>query len=85
MNWTTARRLVVLLVGGTIVLCGTAMIFLPGPAIVVIPVGILILGSEFAWARRLHRRLLSMAEERLRNEPGCNGQRGSSNADGSID
>ena len=30
---------------------------LPGPAFVVIPVGLVILGTEFVWARRLLNRL----------------------------
>ena len=45
------RRLIVGIVGGTVLLIGIALIFLPGPAIVVIPVGLAILASEFAWAR----------------------------------
>ena len=45
------RRVVVAVVGGTIVLIGVALIVLPGPAFVVIPIGLAILGSEFAWAR----------------------------------
>lgn len=48
-----ARRLVVLLVGLTVVAIGAAMIVLPGPAVVVIPIGLAILASEFVWARRL--------------------------------
>lgn len=52
----TLRRVVVGVIGGTIVLIGIALILLPGPAIIVIPLGLLVLGSEFAWARRLLRR-----------------------------
>lgn len=52
-----ARKLVVLIVGGTVVLIGAAMIVLPGPAFVVIPTGIAILATEFAWARRLLRQV----------------------------
>lgn len=48
-----ARRLVILIVGMTVVLIGIVMIVLPGPAIVVIPAGLFILAIEFAWARRL--------------------------------
>jgi tellurite resistance protein TerC len=48
-----ARRLIVLVIGLTVVAIGVAMIVLPGPAIVVIPVGLAILASEFVWARRL--------------------------------
>lgn len=50
------RRIVVSLIGGTIVLIGIVLIFLPGPAFIVIPLGLLILGTEFAWARRILRR-----------------------------
>lgn len=51
-----ARKLVVALVGGTVLLLGAAMLVLPGPALLVIPIGLAILAIEFAWARRwLHR------------------------------
>jgi len=48
-----ARRLIILVVGLTVLGIGAAMIVLPGPAIVVIPVGLGILATEFVWARRL--------------------------------
>jgi uncharacterized protein (TIGR02611 family) len=47
-----ARRIVIAVVGFTVLAIGVAMIVLPGPAFVVIPVGLGILGIEFAWARR---------------------------------
>ena len=56
----TLRRAVVGVIGGTIVLIGVALIILPGPAFIVIPLGLLVLGSEFAWARRLLRRAKEM-------------------------
>jgi tellurite resistance protein TerC len=37
-------------------LIGVALIFLPGPAFVVIPVGLAILATEFAWAQRYVRK-----------------------------
>jgi tellurite resistance protein TerC len=46
-----ARRIAITVVGFTVLAVGIAMIVLPGPAIVVIPVGLGILGLEFAWAR----------------------------------
>ena len=52
----TLCRVVVGVIGGTVVLIGVALLVLPGPAFIVIPLGPLILGSEFAWARRLLRR-----------------------------
>jgi len=45
------RRVIVAVVGGTVFLIGLALIFLPGPAFIVIPIGLAILGSEFAWAK----------------------------------
>jgi hypothetical protein len=45
------RRTIVGVIGGTILLIGIALIFLPGPAILVIPFGLAILATEFAWAR----------------------------------
>jgi hypothetical protein len=48
------RRIVVGVIGGTIVLIGLVLV-LPGPAVVVIPLGLVILASEFAWARHILR------------------------------
>lgn len=48
-----ARRIVILVTGITVLLFGIVMIALPGPAIIVIPVGLAILATEFVWARRL--------------------------------
>ena len=50
-----ARKIVVGVIGGTIVLVGIALVVLPGPAAVVIPLGLVILASEFAWARHVLR------------------------------
>lgn len=63
LGYRAARRVVVAVVGGTVVLIGVAMLVLPGPAVVVIPVGLAILGIEFAWARRWLRRLRDVAAE----------------------
>jgi tellurite resistance protein TerC len=46
-----ARRLVIAVIGGTILLIGIVMIVLPGPAFLVIPAGLMVLATEFAWAR----------------------------------
>lgn len=47
-----ARRVVVLLVGSTLLAIGVALLVLPGPAFLVIPLGLGVLAIEFAWARR---------------------------------
>jgi len=53
----TLKRVVILIVGGTVLALGVALIVLPGPAIVVIPAGLAILAVEFAWARRWLNRM----------------------------
>jgi uncharacterized protein (TIGR02611 family) len=51
------RKLVIAVIGTTVLLIGAAMVFLPGPAIIVIPAGLAILATEFRWARSLLRKL----------------------------
>ena len=57
ITYKWARRIVVAVIGGSVFLIGIAMIVLPGPAIVVVPLGLGILGLEFAWARIWLRKL----------------------------
>lgn len=52
VTYKWARRCAIALVGGTVILIGVAMIVLPGPAFIVIPAGLAILGLEFAWAKQ---------------------------------
>jgi tellurite resistance protein TerC len=52
-----------MIMGGTVLLIGVAMIILPGPAVVVIPVGLAILATEFAWARRWLHIMRTSAEK----------------------
>lgn len=58
-----AKRVVITLVGFTVLLVGVVMIVLPGPAFVVIPVGLGILSLEFAWARVWLRKIKKKTEE----------------------
>jgi len=57
------RKLIILVIGLTVVLIGLAMIALPGPAIIVIPAGLAILGTEFVWARRLLQKMKDEASK----------------------
>ena len=52
-----ARKVVVAVIGVSVLAIGIALILLPGPAVLVIPLGLAILGTEFLWARRLLRRV----------------------------
>jgi len=51
------RRGLILGVGLSVLLLGVVMIVTPGPALVVIPLGLAILATEFLWARRALRRI----------------------------
>ena len=57
LTYKAARRIVIGVVGTTVLLVGVIMLVTPGPAIVVIPVGLAILSIEFAWARHWLKRL----------------------------
>ena len=52
MNKRTIKRFLIGSAGGIVLLLGICMIVLPGPAIFLIPAGLAILATEFAWARR---------------------------------
>jgi uncharacterized protein (TIGR02611 family) len=54
---------IVSVVGATVVLIGIALLVLPGPAFVVIPVGLAILATEYAWARRWLRKVRRKASD----------------------
>lgn len=72
ITYKWARRIVVAVIGGSILVLGIAMVVLPGPAIVVIPVGLGVLGLEFAWARHWLRKLRATATDvvnRVRGKP----------------
>jgi len=65
-----AKRLVIAVIGFTILMAGIAMLVLPGPAIIVIPVGLGILATEFIWARRLLKVLKNKFKSKRRQQDG---------------
>lgn len=58
-----ARRVVITVVGVTLLLIGMLLLVLPGPALVVIPSGLALLATEFLWARRLLRKVKRTVED----------------------
>jgi len=64
-----ARRVIVAVVGITILAIGIAMIVLPGPAVVVIPIGLGILATEFVWAQRLLHNLKERGSKLVNRKP----------------
>ena len=64
MTWVPrpVKRAIITVIGGTVLSLGLVMIIAPGPAFLVVPLGLAILAIEFVWARRWLRRLKRRAE-----------------------
>jgi tellurite resistance protein TerC len=60
-----AKRMVILIVGTTVMALGAAMLVLPGPGVVVVLAGLGILATEFVWARRWLRNIKTGAVNNL--------------------
>jgi uncharacterized protein (TIGR02611 family) len=65
-TYRIAKRIAIGIVGGSVLVVGILMIVLPGPAFVVIPVGLGILSLEFAWARIWLKKAKAKAEAMAR-------------------
>ncbi|MGB5164291.1 MAG: PGPGW domain-containing protein [Woeseiaceae bacterium] len=66
LTYKAARRIVIGVVGATVLVLGVIMLVTPGPALIVIPVGLAILSLEFAWARTWLSKLRSSISNRKR-------------------
>ncbi|MBI2926834.1 MAG: PGPGW domain-containing protein [Verrucomicrobia bacterium] len=62
------KRIIVAVVGGTVLALGIALMVLPGPAFLVIPAGLAILAIEFAWARRWLRSARAILPRRSKDD-----------------
>jgi len=58
------KRLIIAVIGFSVLAIGIAMIVLPGPAFIVIPLGLFILGTEFVWAKKF----LEKIKDKLKRE-----------------
>jgi len=56
-------RALYVMVGFTVLLSGLAMLVLPGPAFLVIPIGLAILALEFTWAETMLERAIEQGEK----------------------
>ncbi len=63
------KRLIIALIGGTVLLVGAALLVLPGPGVLIMGAGLAILATEFLWARRAMRRAKGAAA-RIRRSSG---------------
>jgi uncharacterized protein (TIGR02611 family) len=64
---TNGKRIVVGVIGGTVVLFGLVLLFIPGPGLVIIAAGLAVLATEFVWASRLLKRVRKEGGELVNN------------------
>jgi uncharacterized protein (TIGR02611 family) len=57
------RVVVVSVLGGVVLAAGVIMIVTPGPAFVLIPLGLFLLASEFQWAQRWAQKLVDFFDK----------------------
>ena len=74
LTYKTGRRIVIAVVGASVLLLGVVMLVTPGPAIVVIPIGLAILAVEFVWARKWLQKLRQMISRRSAESHGKNAE-----------
>jgi len=53
MTLAKIKRIIVSVVGFTVLILGIFLLVFPGPAFIIIPVGLAILASEYTWAKNL--------------------------------
>jgi tellurite resistance protein TerC len=72
VSYKLARRIVIGVIGGTILLGGVVMLVTPGPGVAIIILGLAILALEFAWARiwlaKVRHSVTPEGREQLRGE-----------------
>ena len=71
-NIKIVRRIIVAVVGTTVLMIGIALLVLPGPAFIVIPIGLAILATEFAWARHWLKKVRQIASGVISGRPAAN-------------
>ena len=64
------KRIIIAVVGGTVLLLGIVLVFLPGPAFLVIPAGLGILATEFAWAKNWMDKVKAFVRKKSGRGPG---------------
>lgn len=73
-TYKLAKRIVIGVVGGTVLALGIVMMITPGPGIAGVIAGLGILAIEFAWARSWLRKAKAKAQSMASSLAGKNGQ-----------
>lgn len=81
LTYKMARRIAIGVVGTSVLIIGILMLVTPGPALVVIPIGLAILSVEFTWARLWLRRVRESLSEQAANSRAARAARRRDRAD----
>ncbi|HSH00187.1 MAG TPA: PGPGW domain-containing protein [candidate division Zixibacteria bacterium] len=71
------RRVLITISGSTLIGVGLLLLVLPGPGLLLIFAGLLVLGGEYVWARRLTERVKEFVrrqQAKRRNRPNATDQ-----------
>ncbi|MBN1302207.1 MAG: hypothetical protein JW995_13410 [Melioribacteraceae bacterium] len=62
------RKILITVIGILLITVGTLLLVLPGPGLILIALGIIVLGSEYVWARRLTEKSKEYLSKRKRTK-----------------
>ena len=57
MKLARVKRIVVTVIGFIVLIIGIVLIVFPGPAFIVIPIGLAILATEYEWAKKVFNKI----------------------------
>ncbi|GAB4286222.1 MAG: hypothetical protein Kow0098_01140 [Ignavibacteriaceae bacterium] len=67
-NLRKIKRLITAVIGFTLLFIGLILIFIPGPALIIIPLALSVLASEFIWAQKLSEKFRDKFGKRKRSD-----------------
>jgi tellurite resistance protein TerC len=63
MKLARVKRIVVTIIGFIVLIIGILLIVLPGPAFIVIPIGLAILATEYEWAKKIFDKIKRLIQK----------------------
>ena len=60
------KKIVVTIIGFTVLIFGIILIVFPGPAFIVIPIGLAILATEYVWAGKLYDKMKNRIQKMIK-------------------
>ena len=63
MKLARVKRIVVTVIGFNVLIIGIMLIVFPGPAFIVIPIGLAILATEYEWAKKVFDKIKRLVQK----------------------